>query len=145
MNSLSSKQQSFVKLMKDGEDQERHGFQLLSKRTDLGIFFDALVKEGLFDPARNPGPVASDTPGYYRIPYWPPLLYLEAAAGLAAGQADAVLADKIMGVIRNVSLWRDSSGKPCDNHTTWYSFAKVLGALPASAVSLADIDLVPSG
>ena len=93
MNSLSSKQQSFVKLMKDGEDQERRGFELLSKRADLAAFFDALAAEGLFEPSRNSGPVAADKPGYFRVPYWPPLLYLEAAAKLAGEQEDAVLAD----------------------------------------------------
>jgi hypothetical protein len=49
-----------------------------------------------------------------------------------------------MGVIRNVSQWRDGDGKPRGNHSTWYSFAKMLGSLPASAVSLADIDLIPT-
>ena len=144
MNSLSSSQQSFVKLMKDGEDQERRGFELLSQRADLAVFFDALAAEGLFDPARNPGPVAADKPGYYRVPYWPPLLYLEAAAKFAGEQADTALANKLMGVIRNVTQWRDGDGKPCDNHTTWYLFAKMLGLLPVSAVTLADIDLVPT-
>jgi hypothetical protein len=144
MNSLSSKQQSFVKLMKDGEDQERRGFELLSKRADLAVFFDALAAEGLFEPSRNSGPVAADKPGYFRVPYWPPLLYLEAAAKLAGEQEDAVLADKVMGVIRNVSQWRDGDGQLRDNHTTWYLFAKMLGSLPTNAVSLADIDLVPA-
>jgi len=49
-----------------------------------------------------------------------------------------------MSVIRNVSQWRDGDGKTRDNHSTWYSFAKMLGSLPASAVSLVDIDLVPA-
>lgn len=144
MNNLSSKQLSFVKLMKDGEDQERRGFELLSKRADLASFFDALAEAGLLDPSRNPGPIAADKPGYYRIPYWPPLLYLEAAGRLAAERADAALADKVMNVIRNVSRWRDESGRPRDNHSTWYSFAKMLGSLPTSAISMGDIDLIPT-
>jgi hypothetical protein len=143
MSSLSSKQQAFIKLMKNGEDYERRGFELLLQRPDFQTFFDALADEGLFDPLRNSGPVEADKPGYYRVPYWPPLPYLEAVARLAGERPDATLAEKVMRIVRNVSQWRDSDGKPRDNHSTWQSFAKILGLLPSSAVSQADIDLAP--
>ena len=55
----------------------------------------------------NPGPVAGDKPGYYRLPYWPPLAYLEAVGKRAGECANAALADKVMRVIRSVSQWRD--------------------------------------
>jgi hypothetical protein len=139
MNSLSSKQQAFITLMKNGEDYERRGFELLLQRSDFPAFFDALADEGLFGPSRNLGPVEADKPGYYRVPYWPPLPYLEAVARLAGEQSDTALAEKVMGVVRNVSRWRDSDGKPRDNHSTWHSFAKILGLLPSSTVSPADI------
>ena len=60
MSSLSSKQQAFIKLMKNGEDYERRGFELLLQRSDFQTFFDALADEGLFDPSRNSGPVEAD-------------------------------------------------------------------------------------
>jgi hypothetical protein len=142
MNSLSSKQQAFIKLMKNGEDYERRGFELLLGRADFPAFFDALTEEGLFDPSRNSGPVEADKPGYYRLPYWPPLSYLEAAAKRAGDTADATLAEKVKAVVRNVSQWRDGDGKLRNNDTTWYSFAKIFGSLPASSISLNDIDLV---
>jgi hypothetical protein len=143
MNSLSSKQQAFVKLMKDGEDYERRGFELLLRRADFSDFFDALADEGLFDPSRNLGPVEADKPGYYRVPYWPPLSYLEAIACVAGEKGDIALAEKVIAVVSNVSHWRDRDGKLRDDHNTWRSFAKILGLLPSSAVSLADIDLAP--
>jgi len=143
MSSLSSKQQAFIKLMKNGEDYERRGFELLLQRSDFQTFFDALADEGLFDPSRNSGPVEADKPGHYRVPYWPPLPYLEAVARLSGEEFDTALAEKVMGVVRNVSRWRDSDGKPRDNHSTWQSFAKILGLLPSSAVTQADIDLAP--
>ncbi len=142
MNNLSSKQQAFIKLMKNGEDYERRGFELLLARADFPTFFDALADEGLFDPSRNSGPVEADKPGYYRVPYWPALPYLEAAAKRAGETADAALAERVMRVVRNVSQWRDDNGNLRNNDSTWYSFAKVLGALPASTVALTDIDLV---
>lgn len=142
MGSLSSRQQAFIKLMKDGEDYERRGFELLLRRPDFPDFFDALAEEGFFAPTRNPGPVEADKPGYYRVPYWPPLIYLEAVARVAGKAADTPLAEKVMRVVRGVTQWRDSEDKPRDNYSTWQSFAKTLGLLPSSAVSLADVDLM---
>ena len=141
MDRISSTQRSFIQLMKRGEDYELRGFELLLKRADFPDFFDVLAEEGLFDPSRNLGPVETDKPGQYRIPFWPPLAYLEAVAGVAGERADAALAEKAMKVVRSVSRWRDNDGKPRDNYITWHSFAKILGSLPSIAVSRADIDL----
>ena len=68
MDSLSSRQRAFIELMKDGEDYERRGFELLLQRPDFPDFFDALAEEGLFAPSRNSGPVEADKPGHYRVP-----------------------------------------------------------------------------
>jgi hypothetical protein len=144
MRSLTSSQQSFVELMKQGEEYEWRGFELLLQRPDFGCFFDALAGEGLFDPARNPGPVEAEKPGYYRVPYWQPLTYLEAAAKFAGERADMALAEKLMGVLRSVTYWRDDDDKPRDNHNTWFVFAKILGLLPTGAVSLADLQMLPT-
>ena len=54
------------------------------------------------------------------------------------------LAARVMGVIHNVSQWRDNEDKQRDNHITWFAFAKMLGLLPAGAVSLADLELIPT-
>jgi hypothetical protein len=143
MNSLSSKHRAFIALMKKGEDNERRGFELLLQRADFPFFFDALTEDGLFDPPRNAGPIQVDKPGHYRIPHWPPLPYLEAAANLAGEKIDTALAEKVMSIVRNVSQWRDVDGKPRDNQITWHSFAKILGLLPSSAILQSDVDLVP--
>src|SRR6266581_7898985 len=99
MNSLSSKQQAFITLMKNGEDYERRGFELLLQRSDFPAFFDALADDGLFDPSRNSGPVEADKPGYYRVPYWPPLPYLVCRLLLEKKKTDTALAKKVMRVI----------------------------------------------
>lgn len=130
--------------MKEDEEFERRGFELLLKRNDYENFFDALAAAGLFDPSRNSGPVSAETPGYYRVPYWQPLAYLEAVAKLAGERADAALAEKVLNVIRQVSRWRDEAGNVRDNHNTWFIFAKIFGMLPTQTVSMQDIDLMPA-
>ncbi len=143
MDNLSPDQRAFIQLMKSDEDFERHGFALLLKRPNFDWFFEALATEGLFDPARNPGPVVDEKPGYYRLPYWPPLVYLEAVAVRARECADGRLSDEVMHVVRGVSRWRDENNGVRDNSNTWSAFAKLLGLLPTGAVSIADTDLIP--
>jgi hypothetical protein len=144
MTELSTKQKSFIRTMTEDEEYERRGFELLLKRVDFDSFFDALSEAGLFDPSRNLGPVPADQPGYYRLPYWSPLAYLEAAAKRADEKSDAALAGKVMAVVRGVSRWRDNDGKVRDNENTWHAFVTIFGLVPLSAVSLDDIDLMPA-
>ncbi len=129
MDNLPPKHRAFIEQMKSGEDFELRGFQLLLERSNFDAFFEALQTHGLFDPERNPGPVAGEKAGYYRLPYWPPLDYLEAVAKRAGERADGTQIDKVLNVVRSVSNWRDVNNKPRDNYTTWYKFA---GDVPIS-------------
>jgi hypothetical protein len=144
MAELSTNQKAFIKTMTEDEEYERRGFELLLKRADFDIFFDELAAAGLFYPSRNLGPVPADQPGYYRLPYWNPLAYLEAAAKRAGEQDDLALAEKVMNVVRQVTRWRDEHGNVRDNENTWHAFATIFGLVPLQAVSLEDIDLIPA-
>ena len=141
---LSTRQKSFINMMREDEEYERRGFALLLQRPDFDNFFDALADAGLFDPSRNLGPIEDEKPGYYRLPYWSVLPYLEAIAKRSGESGDFALAEKVLVVIRKVSLWRDADGNVRDNENTWYTFATIYGLVPTSAVSLEDIELIPT-
>ena len=81
-------------------------------------------------------------PGYYQILPWRPLPYLEAVGKLAGERNDAILAEKIVAIIRGVSAWRDNKDKATDNYFTWSAFAKILSFLPSQAVSINVLDLI---
>jgi len=144
MDNLSSNQRAFIRMMKDGEEFEHRGFELLLKRPDFDRFFEALANEGMFDPERIQGPVAGDKPGYYRFPYWPPRAYLEAVAKRAGERRDLTLSDKVLGVIRDVTKWRDVNNQPHENPDAWHAFAQYLALLPTSSITLTDIGLTPA-
>lgn len=129
--------------MLEDEEFEQRGFELLLKRKDYELFFDALAAAGLFDPARNLGPVKAEKEGTFWVPQWRALAYLEAVARLSGERQDTVLAEKIMGVVRNVSLWRDEKGEPHDNYRTWFTFAHIIGLVPTESVSIDDVELLP--
>ena len=142
MTELSVNQKTFIKRMTEDEEYERRGFELLLKRPDFDGFFNALAQAGLFDRSRNVGPIPADRPGYYRLPYWSPLAYLEAVARRAGERDDTALGEKVMSVVRQVSGWGDKDGTRRDNENTWHAFATIFGLVPLSVVSLADIDLM---
>ena len=144
MSKPSSKLQLFIARMKEGEEFERHGFDLILGRINFETLFDSLSDGGLFDPSRNFGPIAADKPGYYRLPYWPPLQYLEAVAKRSGERSDAALAEKVMSVVRHVSTWRDVEGNVRDNQNTWRVFTKIYGLVPTRVVTSNDIDLIPT-
>ena len=141
-NKLPSKLESFVQMMLQGDDFARHGFELLSKRPNPEILFDPLSDAGFFNPDKNPGPVPSNQPGFVQIPFWPALTYLQAVAQRAGELNDIPLSEKILGVVRSVTSFRDPLGERRDNHYTAHSFAEILGMLPLPAISIEDVKLI---
>ena len=131
-----------IEMMSEDEEYERLGFELFLKRDDFETFFDHLADSGLFGPSHNPAPVEVDKPGYFRVPYWHALGYLEAVARRATEQSNKHLARKVMDVVRCVSGWRDESGRARDNHYTFEAFTKILGIVPTSVVTHDDIKLI---
>lgn len=129
--------------MQKSEEHTRRGFELLSTRQGLENFFDALADAGLFNSQQHSGPIPGDDPNYVRIPYWSALDYLEAVSKLAAERNDLDLANKVMGVVRDVSSAREADGSIRDNYHTWGKFAEIIGIVPTTALTLDDIELIP--
>jgi|HubBroStandDraft_4_1064222.scaffolds.fasta_scaffold08187_2 hypothetical protein len=144
MSDLTAKQESFIQKMAENEELARHGFALLIEKDNCETYFDALQAAGLFEPSKNPRPVHVAEQGYVHISYWGALDYLVAVAKLAGQRNDLELANKVMGVVRNVSSWRDEEGKPQENYHTSQKFATVLGLVPTEAVALEDLEFVPA-
>jgi hypothetical protein len=141
LTKLTSKLESFIQTMRQGEEFARHGFDLLAKRPDPEQYFDALKEVGFFDPTANSGPVPSTEAGFVQIPYWSALGYLATLAKQAGERDDERLAEKLMEIIRNVTNFRDPIGESRDNYRTYYTFAEMVGMLPLRSITTSDIDL----
>jgi hypothetical protein len=142
MTALTSNEQAFIDKMKQDEELARHGFSILLKRPDFSRFFEPLRNAGLFAPERNPAPELAPEKGSVRIPYWSALDYLVAIAKQAGETNDLSLATHVMEIVRAVSEWRESNGQPRHNYQTARRFTEILGHVPTSAVSQADLDLL---
>lgn len=143
MTKLTANQEAFIKLMAKSDEHAQRGFQLLISKPGAENFFDAINSIGLFEPGQAPGPVPADEPGYVRIPYWPPLDYLQHLAQISGEQRNAELAEKVMNVVREVSQFRDENGEVRDNYHTYRIFAEILGLVPREALLEKDLALIP--
>ena len=144
MANLTAKQESFIEMMEKSEEHAAKGFELLAHQTELvGVFFDALEEKGFFGSKYTPGIVEAEEPGFYRVPSWPALEYLQAVSSLAGQTKDGDLARKIIEVIRNVSKHGGPDNTPLDNSNTFRKFAEFLGLLPLDVITQEEIDLLP--
>ena len=141
MNSLTSKERSFVAMMARSDEHARKGFELILKRPDFAKFFDTLIERGFFDSSKNPAPVPVQPDGHVRIPYWKALDYLKACATMSGQVGNADLADRVMAIVRAVS-----TGSKCadsrDNHLTFWAFAEIIGLLPIASIASHDLGFV---
>jgi hypothetical protein len=142
VSALTSRQQSFIDMMKESDELAWKGFQLLLQRPDYPHFFDILQGAGFFAATKNPAPVAGERENTVRIPFWAPLGYLKAVAVRAGQENDTQLAAKVMNVVRDVSAWRDDNGEPRRNYHTNRTFTEIFGLVPTSVISLSDVDLL---
>lgn len=144
MTKLTVKQTSFIALMTKSDEHARQGFELLLTQPGFEKFFDALAETGLFDPSHNSAPVPAGEPGSVRIPYWDALNYLAAVAKVSGERKELQLADKVMTVVRTVSQASELDLTLRENYHTNRKFAEILGLVPTSAVTEADINnLIP--
>jgi len=95
-----------------------------------------LKERGYFDPSKNQPPKLIGQEGYYKIPHWNVLDYLERVSEQIAVNGDAEHSRELMDIIRSVS----KTG--VDNHYTNRTFLKIMSNLPTSFIEIGDVELV---
>lgn len=122
--------------MKEDPLNERVAFEQLIAREDFSTLFDPLFEAGLFAPERNPVKRPAKEPGYYQIPFWAALEYLEKVAEATQRPENEHLVLKLLAVIKTVSDYRTETGEPVDNYHTWHFFAKILTKIPVKHLTV---------
>lgn len=98
------------------------------KRTD---WFIPLKEKGCFLPEYNPRPVENeDQPGFYRIPHWEVLDYLEIVAQENAKQPDKAITAGLSEIFDSIISYRDEDGNRIDNYYTDWSVVKIVFMMP---------------
>lgn len=116
--------------------------KFFEKRSEFK-WFNELKRRGYFNPNLDTQPYESKEKGYYSIPQWNILSYLERVSQRISIPGNEIYTDEILAIIKNVSNYKDSKGQHIDNYRTWYYFVKILLNLPNDKIPLDMISLIP--
>jgi hypothetical protein len=137
--SLSPKEEAVLKLLKEDAAFENYFF---SKVVDLK-WFDDIKKQGYFNPIKAPGPKPADQKGYFSIPVWNVLSYLERVSEQVTLPGNEKYIDELLQIIQDVSTYKDEKEKHIDNYRTWWYFVKILLKIPNEKIPIPVIELIP--
>ena len=131
-----------IGLLEKADSRNEYMAAFLKSNADLKWFY-ALRDLGYFLPNEDVQPLEGERKGYFRIPSWFVLPYLEGVASSLIEPDNEHYAEEILQIIRDVTKQaRDSKGK-LDNYRIWSSFAQIIGEVPAGILALSDMDLIP--
>lgn len=109
------------------------------RKTEKPRFFHPLKELGFFNPSHNPGPKESEEKGYFSMPEWNVLPYLERLSAQIRPGTNEWLIDELLAIIKNTSTATDRK----DNYRTWWYFVKILVNLPNDRISDDILALIP--
>jgi hypothetical protein len=136
--SLTPKEEAVLKLLKEDSAFENYFF---SKVVDLK-WFDDLKKQGYFNPIKAPGAKPAEQEGYFAIPVWNVLPYLERVSEQVTLPENEKYIHELLQVIRDVSTYKDEEGKHIDNYRTWWYFVKIVINIPNDKIPAHIVELI---
>lgn len=90
-----------------------------------------LEKEEYFVGSKNPEPVeAEDNPGFYSMPYWALLTYLEEVARQNLEKPDKDTTESLVRIVDSICQFRTEDGQRVENYRTDYTVFKLICTLP---------------
>ncbi len=137
--SLSPKEEAVIQLIKEDPSYSNYFFNKVSDKK----WFYALKKERYFVPEKVSSPEPANQAGYFTIPQWNVLSYLERISKQVNIPGNEEYIDELLKIIKDVSDYRDTSGKHLDNYRTWWYFVKIILNIPNERIPLDIINLIP--
>ncbi len=132
-----------IKTMVDIYLRNRSFQEYVFRKLDDPNWLTYLYHYRFFTGNRNPRPVeVPEQTGYYSIPHWPALDYLERVARRLSEQPDQETGQMLMKIVRSVSDFRDENGERIDNYRTDWFFVKIMAALPIEFLEVQDMDRI---
>lgn len=96
-----------------------------------------------FDAINAPGPKPAEQAGFYSIPWWNVLAYLEEISNQVTTPGNEKYIDELLQIVRDVSIYEGTDGQHVDNYYTWRSFVLILFNIPREKIPIDIIELIP--
>jgi hypothetical protein len=91
----------------------------------------ALEKENYFEGSKSPEPLeADDNPGFFSIPYWGVLTYLEEVASQNLNTPEKETTESLVRIIDGICQYNNIEGQRIENYRTDYTILKLICTLP---------------
>lgn len=106
------------------------------KKLESPEWLDSLNRSKLFEGNKNPAPLESeDNPGYYSMPLWSPLIYLEKVSKQNYRNPKITITKILLDIIDNIFLFRNSNGERIANNRSDYYLINIISFLPSKYLS----------
>lgn len=96
-----------------------------------------------YAPENNQNPIPSDQEGFFTIPEWNVLPYLEKVSQQVNTLENEKYINELLTIIKDLSNYKDTNEKHIDNYRTWWYFVKILLNIPNDKIPIEIIDLIP--
>ena len=107
------------------------------------LWLKPLKEKGYFAPEKNPEPQEiSDQPGYYRIPHWTVLDYLENIANKNDEHPSNEITDLLLEIIDSIANYRDEHDKRIENYRTDWILIKIIFKLPINKITEKHVEFI---
>jgi hypothetical protein len=135
-NPTAERIENALQFIQNDAPQRRHLFRLLESAANPQPWLEVLYNRGYLNPDRNSQPQrVKDKMGYYSVPYWEVLGFLENVAARNLMVPSEEITQLILKILENIICYRTEAGERIDNHHTDASMAKVIFSLPLDTIT----------
>ncbi|OQB45424.1 MAG: hypothetical protein BWY02_02517 [bacterium ADurb.Bin157] len=107
------------------------------------VWFLPLKEKGYFNGNKNISPKeVQDQPGFFTIPFWNVLPYLERVAKLNKQNPSDEITKGLMEVVDSIICYRQTDGKRIENYRTDWFITKIIFMLPCNKWNGKNIDFI---
>lgn len=118
-------------------------FRELAKSNDPFPWLEPLKEKEYFNPRNNPSPFElPDKKGYFTIPQWNVLGYLENVAMQNSKKSSNTITELLLDIVNLISNYKNEEGKRIDNFRTDWAIVKIIFKLPLEKINDDHIEFV---
>lgn len=132
-----------LQLIKNDKAQENHLFKTLATTENPFPLLKPFKNAGYFNPDKNPSPVeVENQKGYFTIPHWNVLDYLENTARRNKQAPREEITDTLLDIIQPIIDFRTERKERIDNYRTDWVLTKIIFLLPLDRIKAKHFEFI---
>jgi len=140
-NYTKVKAERIFQIIRNDEPQRNSFFKKLALFHNPFPWLKPLKERGYFDPKNNPPP-QENKKGYFTIPYWNVLGYLENVAAKNEKTPSEDITNILLEIINPIINFRDEKGERIENYRTDWAMVKIIFSLPIEKITKKHIEFI---